>query len=49
MYQQLLTMMNKFIVQIEKIQAIRGINSDLDTMAATITQLYGLVSARLAQ
>ena len=48
MYQQLANMMNQFITQIEKIQAIRGINSDLDSMAATITQLYGLVMARLA-
>lgn len=48
MYQELARMMNQFITQIEKIQAIRGINSDLDTMAATITQLYGLVLARMA-
>ena len=47
MYKELASMMNTFITQIEKIQAIRGINSELDNMASIITQLYGLVIARI--
>jgi len=48
MYVELSKMMNQFIIQIEKIHSIRGINAELDNMASTITQLYGLVISRLS-
>ena len=39
----------KTILQnIEKLESVRGINSELDNMASTISQLYGLVLARLS-
>ena len=41
-------MMNAFILGAEKINSVRGINSTIDNMSTTITQLYGLVVARLS-
>ena len=49
MYQELARMMNTFLVNVEKLNLLRGINSELDNIASTITQLYGLVTARLIQ
>jgi len=48
MYKELLRMMNEFLQNIEKVESMRGINSELDNMASTISQLYGLVLARLS-
>ena len=48
MYQELSKMMNAFILGAEKIKSVRGINSTIDNMSTTITQLYGLVVARLS-
>ena len=48
MYQELSKMMNAFILGAEKINSVRGINSTIDNMSTTITQLYGLVVARLS-
>ena len=48
MLQELSKMMNAFILGAEKIQLIRGINSEIDNLTSTITQLYGLVVARLS-
>lgn len=48
MYKELLRMMNEFLQNIEKLESMRGINSELDNMASTISQLYGLVLARLS-
>jgi DNA-binding ferritin-like protein len=49
MYQELARMMNTFLINIEKLNLLRGINSELDNLSSTITQLYGLVTARLCQ
>lgn len=49
MYQELARMMNTLLINIEKLNLLRGINSELDNLAGTITQLYGLVTARLCQ
>ena len=49
MYQELKRMMETFLVNIEKVNGIRGINAELDNMASVITQLYGLVIARLSK
>lgn len=48
MFQELSKMMNAFILGAEKVQCVRGINSEIDNLTSTITQLYGLVVARLS-
>ncbi|MBR2239939.1 MAG: hypothetical protein IKO49_01715 [Bacilli bacterium] len=48
MYKELLRMMNEFLQNIEKLDSMRGINAELDNMASVISQLYGLVLARLS-
>lgn len=48
MYAELSRMMNEFLVGIEKLKLLRGINAELDNMASTINQLLGLVIARLS-
>lgn len=47
MFLELSKMMNTFLINIENISKLRGINNTLDDMASSITQVYGLVIARL--
>lgn len=49
MYNELLKMMVEFLQNIEKLSSTRAIDSELDTLASTVSQLYGLVLARVSE
>lgn len=48
MFKEISTMMVAFLQAIQEIDKIRGINAELDNMASVVSQLHGLVTARIS-